>query len=65
MGFTLKIRLWGFFFLVFVQKPSIKGLFQETGDEYMIVNHENDAEFYLVINNAEYSMHVVCAMKLL
>lgn len=31
----------------------------------MIVNHENDAEFYLVINNAEYSMHVVCAMKLL
>lgn len=33
--------------MVFVQKPSIKGLFQDR--RYMIMNHENDAGFYLVI----------------
>lgn len=57
------------FFLGFCPRSlflNINGLFPVKWDEYMIVNHEeNDAVSYLVLNNTEYLMHVVCAMKLL
>lgn len=48
------------------KNPNLSGLFQVKGDEYMTVNHEeNHAVTYWLLNNAEYLMHVVCAMKLL
>lgn len=62
------------FFLGFCPRSlhlNIHGLFQVKGDEYVIVNYEQNITEYcsivikLLLTNIEYLMHVVCAIKFL